>query len=464
MFVGMSRGVLVLVVVASFGLSIDVGCAPVGADEELTGKENGRGKDQGATDDESSTDDDGAKAPTVTGLPCDVAQVLKSRCQGCHGPSPKYGASDSLVTYDDLQATISGKKFYELVQARIHDDRRPMPPPPNERLTAAESKILDDWIAAGAKRSDETCGSATGGDDGKGSLDVKPLDCKADLVVRSASKFVMPKASDLYVCVGVDVPVEGRRHITAMAPHIDNGKILHHVLLMQSSEPVSKTPYVCGGFGSQSWKLVAGWAPGADNFVLPPEAGFPYDAKTNWVLQLHYNNAKGLEGEADNSGFDVCTTDQLRANDAGVMAFGSMNFKIPPRSKTTVTCNFVLPPLVTSGVKLIRSWPHMHDLGAAMKTTHTVVGKTNVVVDAPNFSFQDQVSYPANEDVKPGETVTTSCTWNNTRDTQVTWGEGTDQEMCYNFTTYYPAMGGEGSTSFPWMTPSLAATCQTTSE
>ncbi len=46
---------------------------------------------------------------------------------------------------------------------------------------------------------------------------------------------------------------------------------------------------------------------------------------THWILQVHYNDASGKNvGQTDNSGYDLCTTDKLRPNDAAVMAPGTV--------------------------------------------------------------------------------------------------------------------------------------------
>src|SRR5512140_1494853 len=38
------------------------------------------------------------------GLPCEVAQLLSSQCQSCHGSPPTPGTPVSLMTFDDLIA------------------------------------------------------------------------------------------------------------------------------------------------------------------------------------------------------------------------------------------------------------------------------------------------------------------------------------------------------------------------
>ena len=84
--------------------------------------------------------------PTRTGLPCDVDKVLKARCQTCHASQTQYGVSAPLVTYEHLQrpgpGASSGQKVHELVNARIHELARPMPPTPNPLLTKNELATL----------------------------------------------------------------------------------------------------------------------------------------------------------------------------------------------------------------------------------------------------------------------------------------------------------------------------------
>src|SRR5436305_10248870 len=47
--------------------------------------------------------------PSASGaLPCDVARVLGTRCQGCHGKPPLYGAPMPLATWADTQAVPPG--------------------------------------------------------------------------------------------------------------------------------------------------------------------------------------------------------------------------------------------------------------------------------------------------------------------------------------------------------------------
>jgi hypothetical protein len=403
----------------------------------------------------------GADAPTQTGLPCDVDKVLKSRCQTCHGSETKFGASAPLVKFDDLQKThASGKKIFEMVAARIKDAARPMPPSPNPLLTDAESKTLEGWISAGAKSSPDSCTNEKPAEDG-----VKPLSCTPDTVIKAPSKYTLPQGVlDQYVCFGVEINVAAKRHVTALAPRVDNSKILHHILLFQAPRAESPTPTPCSANGSASWKLVAGWAPGGNNLELPPEAGFPEEkGTTHWVMQLHYNNAQNLPGQVDNSGYDLCTTDKLRPNDAGVVAFGSTKFNIPPRSTTTIKCDYKLPNTFQN-VKFFNASPHMHTRGTAMSTERLAggTGAPEKVFSMPNFNFENQANFPIATSVAPNDVMRTRCTWKNPGDTTITFGENTGDEMCFDFIGYYPNIPDRtilGLPLFTWITPSQSATC-----
>jgi hypothetical protein len=56
-----------------------------------------------------------------------------------------------------------------------------------------------------------------------------------------------------------------------------------------------------------------------------------------------------------------------------------------------------------------------------------------------SFDFEEQRVWPLdNVEVKSGDKLTTVCSYNNTTDQGVAFGPNTENEMCFNFTTYYP--------------------------
>jgi hypothetical protein len=392
-------------------------------------------------------------------LPCDVDAIFARSCRGCHASPPVFGAPMALGSHTDLHAVSAAdpsKRIYERVMARVHADSRPMPPPPNARLSSEELAVLDRWIAAGAPPADgPSCDPGDAGTPGP-----TPLSCNADVHLAPASPWTMPEsADDLYVCYGFDVTNAQKRHLVGIAPKIDNPSIVHHLLLFQADQAVSPVPARCQG-NSSRWRIVYGWAPGGGNFELPPEAGFPQEATTHYVLQIHYNNVLHRPNQRDASGFDFCTTDRLRPNDADTVAFGSVRFQIPPRSTTDVTCDAKMPPGLPP-LHLFAAFPHMHQLGTAISTVKVgEAGSANLSLGGqPSWDFQNQVYMPISASLKAGDTVRTRCAWKNPGSETVTFGERTEDEMCFSFTMFWPRVT---NMEWNWMTPALAPRCAPT--
>ncbi|MFO0659443.1 MAG: hypothetical protein U0165_06390 [Polyangiaceae bacterium] len=272
------------------------------------------------------------------------------------------------------------------------------------------------------------------------------------------------RRADQYVCFGGKIAANGKaRQITEVYVGIDNTAHSHHVCIYDmGNKQVSAEPTPCSsGSAIGSGKLLYCWAPGAGPETLPPEAGFPISATedTNILVEMHYSNIQGQPDSTDNSSATFCTTEELRPNDADVMAFGTLNFDRPPHQKTTLDCTVDIStfPLTTDNFHVVRGWPHMHLLGSALSTTLENGG--NVIADLGSsdpYSFYNQVGYPMDVTVSKNDSVRTKCTYDNTTNSTVSFGENTESEMCYNFVTYYPRITG----AFVWPAPAYFANCQ----
>lgn len=413
----------------------------------------------GATSATGSTDPAGK-------LPCEVASLLAQRCSECHSDPPKYGAAMPLVDRGDLLAAPRGTAkgthatVGEAILARIDAADAPMPPPPNLPLSDAEKQTLRAYVNAGMPDDAAGCGGegGAGGEGGGGAQ----LPCEPDVILKPTAPYEMPASSlDEYVCFGVEAPSDVARHITAIAPNIDNDKIIHHILLLQAPEAVSAQGQPCN-FVNIGWKLIYAWGPGTPPLVLPDEAGFPIGPGEpgHFVLQMHYNNVMGLSGEKDQTGMGLCTTTALRPNDADVMAFGGTDFSIGANQTTTLACDTTVPTQVDPyvPVTIFQAWPHMHQIGRAMDTYVTKAGGQKIpLANVPNYDFEYQVTYPVGAGVTldVGDTLTTKCTWQNTTGTPVSFGEGTQDEMCFNFVSYYPRITAP---LWHWLLPSQNGT------
>ncbi|HQY60523.1 MAG: peptidylglycine alpha-amidating monooxygenase [Myxococcales bacterium] len=377
--------------------------------------------------------------------PCAVQTTLTNRCQTCHSDPPKFGAPMPLVTRADLLAksTRDGSKTYaERAVVRMRDPQSPMPQAPNPRAPESEIAAFESWIAAGTPENTAQC--AVPPTDASAPLPEDKLACPPDVTLKPPTPFEMPQdVEDEYVCYGVDLPgTAQKRHVIGLDAKIDNASIVHHILVFESPTTESGTPHKCKDIFPLDWKLIYAWAPGTKPYNLPAEAGYPLDpgTTTHYVVQLHYSNIKKVAGQKDSTGVSLCTTTDLRKNDADLIAVGGASFSLPPKAKTTIECSLKIPQNPDKfPITVFRGWPHMHQLGASLSTkVLRPDGSSASLGEIAQWDFYNQIGYPMNVKVASGDTVVTRCTWNNTTNERVGFGERTGDEMCYNFVTYYP--------------------------
>ena len=68
-------------------------------------------------------------------------------------------------------------------------------------------------------------------------------------------------------------------------------------------------------------------------------------------------------------------------------------------------------------------------------------GGSPQVIHDQAFDFNSQIFYPMKPEVvmKPGDTIEARCFYDNDTNTQIKFGENTQDEMCYAFTMAWPA-------------------------
>ncbi|HET6583774.1 MAG TPA: hypothetical protein VFG69_10005 [Nannocystaceae bacterium] len=377
--------------------------------------------------------------------------VLRANCQGCHGDPPAFGAPMPLVDFADLHVpavTDPTRKVLEMVAERVVDEAKPMPP--TTGMEASDRDVLLQWIAAGAPEDPTAdCGEV---DDGGEDTGDAALPCEPDLVLTahanaSAEKFQVPSvgADNLYMCFAFEAPFDVPTQATAWAPIIDDERVVHHwILYRTTAAQIEGAASPCDVTLQLSTEFVAGWAPGGGNVVMPDDVGLELGGPGDWyLLQVHYNNTAQYTDALDQSGVAFCTTDTPREKTAGILSLGSIGISIPAGAEdhqVQGTCTgfstFFWPELHLMGASA-----HMHELGRAMRTdVHHLDGATETVLDVPAFDFDSQGMYMLDPEivVKPGDTLTTTCTYDNPNAWPVFFGEGTNDEMCFDFVLAYP--------------------------
>ncbi len=399
----------------------------------------------GAPDPDKPGGDPIGGSPPAQGLPCEVDEVLAAHCRHCHDTMPTFGAPMPLVTLDDLKA--HGVRSME----RALDPRRPMPPPPNPPMSTQDKDTLTSWVQAGMPAG-QTCDTPPPVRDPStlvpeaGQEDCEfPLDLRAYGATDPSKGFEVPPETDLYVCFTFRVPWQERVHGLSFRPIVDDARVLHHWLLYSGGEQ-NNVGRVRGCNGQHSGAaLVAGWAPGGNDAVLPPDVGMEMPPGGGlFTLEIHYHNEAGYADAVDRSGVRICATSDLRPNTAAVHWLGTeLIFGFAPGLQDAKgTCT----PQTNVPLNVISSSPHMHRRGAHMRSiVHRASGGQETLIDKP-FDFDNQLIYDTPMIIRPGDTIETTCTFDNPGGF-FRFGERTEDEMCYNFVTVWPVGGMESGGS-----------------
>lgn len=384
-------------------------------------------------------------------VPCEVAAILSAHCGECHAAPPAFGAPMSLVEIEDFlvpSVTDPARAVAELTLERVDDTERPMPP--DNSLSDEDKAVLTDWIDAGMPPNEgAACEDEPDEPDEPIGPDALPCEPAAEFRAfadgTQTEPFAVPDVDDLYMCFVFDSPFGDITQGTAWAPDIDDERVVHHWLLLKTDNPdyVPGTAFPCGNDVTLETQMLMGWAPGTNNFVMPEEAGLELPAPgERVVLQIHYNNTAGYDDALDQSGVVLCTTEEPRPNLASTLWLGTTEIEVPPGERVTTTGNCNTGVRATEPFKMLLSWPHMHEFGEAIRTEiiRGGTGDPEMLTDVPEWNFENQVYYPYEPaiDVTPGDILRTSCEFHNDTDQTVTFGEGTGDEMCFDFALVYP--------------------------
>jgi hypothetical protein len=242
---------------------------------------------------------------------------------------------------------------------------------------------------------------------------------------------------------------------TSYATIVDNAKALHHWLLFASDENevagFHKTVPLPTLIGTNP-VLLAGWAVGGPNMVPPDDVGMELPAPGKQLnVQWHFYNSTG-QPQRDASSLQICTvaanvrphlgsitwlgTEDLNGN----VWFGGQGMPAHQESTFKTVCNPARRGMnAMDPIHMMIFEPHMHRIGTHMRTdVNHKDGTSETIFDQP-FSFGAERHYYKNYDLLPGETLSTSCSFNNTNDFGVPFGESSDSEMCYQFVYSWPA-------------------------
>ena len=240
-----------------------------------------------------------------------------------------------------------------------------------------------------------------------------------------------------YYCVYATVPRDV--YIKAFRPLIPQGT--HHTVLTRYTGTHPDGTVECS-VGTNGQSMIYGSGVGSPDFVFPDGIGLHLPAGTRLLLNLHLYNASdaSLTGRSGTL-FQEATADEIEHVGEIVLAGPTVGLQVPPGTSTqSGTCN--VSSITDEPVQVFALSQHMHKLGKHLKTTVRRGAEELTLQDIP-YDFEEQTFQLVEPfvELRPGDVLTTHCTYDNTTGRTVRFGDSSDDEMCFTDLFYYPAQG-----------------------
>jgi len=409
--------------------------------------------------------------PTYHG---EVRAILETHCLDCHvegGIGP--------MRLDDLQSV---SQVRGLIVAAVASGAMPPWPASDDcrqlrdarNVSDDELAVLKAWQKAGFPDGDEAEYEPSAR-----ARTSSPLPEPSLLLTPRDSYVPNTAVADEYRCFLADGTFDRDTYLTAMDIRPGTRAQVHHVQVHKISvkqlDAVAKLDeaavgvgYPCAGgagMGITSVNMFS-WRPGSAAIAFEEGDAALIEAGSAFVLQVHYNNQFLPEGGPvpDLSAVALWT---LPAETRPKFVVTRRGVYGPVGPATAATAGGVIPAGESHVVGEIRQpmqrlsavagkyvpgeiigmTPHMHTLGTRLSAKLAAQGADHCMIDVPAWDFEWQLDYTFSEPVSygPEDELTVRCEYDNGPDNQpfldgmrltprdVTWGEGSLDEMCLNY-------------------------------
>lgn len=266
---------------------------------------------------------------------------------------------------------------------------------------------------------------------------------------------------DEYRCFVLDGSPTKDEFISAIEVVPGNPEIVHHVLVFQDTSSIplkldAESPGPgypgFGGVGSSTADLIGVYVPGIEPYFFPKGFGVRFQKGARIILQVHY--PAGTEGKQDFTAVRLVYSDAPSTREVFISPLLNRKnivdgpLRLPPGQVKTFTQRITIPNDAT----VFSVMPHMHLLGKSIEINLMTLKDTIPVISIPHWDFHWQMAYTFKtlQKVPRGSVLESKVTYDNTEENphnpsippkEVTWGEGTTDEMMltyFYYTGYQP--------------------------
>jgi mono/diheme cytochrome c family protein len=402
-----------------------------------------------------------AAQPTYTR---EISRILQSRCTQCHRPN-----DIAPFALDSYQAAADFREdIVRVITDRIMPPWKPVPGHGEFRgsyaLTDEERARIVQWVEAGVPYGEEADLPEATAPTGDWLLG------EPDLQLEMQEAYEPPRGRDMYRCFVLPTDFAETRFVSAVDILPGDRRYVHHVILYldttgEAEQLDEKDPgpgYTCfGGPGTSvttgagavtalltNGISLGGWAPGTRPAHLPSGIGMQLPPRARVVMQIHYYARGGTAPDRTRAGIyfsrDPVERRLLYVPILPIDIRGRINMTIPGGAADhEIRAEFPVPPLLDAHV--VNVFPHMHLLGKKIRAdivSPRAEERPLIYIDDWDFNWQGPYTYVEPVALPAFSRVRLSCRYDNTEANPrnpsnpvktVTWGEGTEDEMCLVF-------------------------------
>ena len=417
----------------------------------------------------NESDSSNADSPAITNpnYHSDIAPLFYKNCVSCH----QNGSIAPFSLVNEQGGYSQAKSRAGAISLEINE--RTMPPWLAENsgqcntfeharwLNDAEIETITNWVSNG--RTEGTAPTTP--------LAVPPLPGLTDSTgIASMDAAYSPTGNtehpnDDYRCfvINPNISATTDQLLTAFEMQPGNNSLVHHIILfglpnvetenaavaLDTAE--SGEGYTCfGGSGISANSasniiepaFLAGWAPGTKFTEYPENTGIRLATGRKMIMQVHYNLANA-DPEATN---DDLTSVKLRYTpvnsstiEALVRPIVDPFLQIPPTKSDHLETNTTT---VRSNYRIWGVFPHMHTYGKSIDAYFSSDAQGDTCLfNVPQWNFEWQQFFFFNKEsplrVSAGDSITLNCHYDTSSlgnsEPVITWGDGTQDEMCLSF-------------------------------
>lgn len=233
--------------------------------------------------------------------------------------------------------------------------------------------------------------------------------------------------------------------VTAIHTKLDPGS--HHLVVYRSASQEEKPePFKCTPFtetlDGKTIPLLITQIP-EETLQLPAGVAFKFEPNQMVRIEAHYLNyyAEDITAHAQID-FDTIAVEHVDA-EANMLFYGTPDFSLEPGQAHQTPWNFLD---VWAGKKVFALTGHTHALGTGVEVSFAKdaadEGTPIYPLDQP-FQWDEApvIVYDPPLEFAEGEGFRYRCSWFNSTDKKVGFGESATKEMCFFWAYYYPSEG-----------------------